>query len=411
MKKTVKLGYIGCGRRGIGVLKGALVVDMPDVEIAAVCDLHPPRMEKAATVLTEAGRPAPRMTADYREILADPTIDGVIIMTDWLSHMQLIEDCLTAGKPTAVEVGCTYDINDCFHLIEVYERTGTPLMMLENCCYTRRELVALHMERQGLLGEVVHCDGGYQHNLVECELFLDIDNPVRHYRLENYATHNCEQYPTHALGPIAKLLRINRGNRMVRLSSFASKSRALAAYTAERFPADSEFNQTEFIQGDIVTTVITCAGGETIRLTLDTTLPRSHYSRDFTVRGTKGMVSEERRVVYLQGMPDKIADNEAEMFEKYDHPLYKRFSHLSNAAGHVGADWLVCRAFVESVKNGTDTPIDAYDTIAWMAIAALSEQSVKQNGAPVDIPDFTNGKWQHRGPVLDSIFCLDEVIE
>ena len=161
----------------------------------------------------------------------------------------------------------------------------------------------------------------------------------------------------------------------------------------------------------IVTTVITCAGGETIRLTLDTTLPRSHYSRDFTVRGTKGMISEEHKVVYLKGMPDKTGDNEAEMFDKYDHPLYKRFPQLADMPGHVGADWLVCRAFVESVKNGIDTPIDAYDTITWMAIAALSEQSVKQNGAPVDIPDFTGGKWQNRGPVIDSIYCLDEIVE
>ncbi|MBQ9859998.1 MAG: Gfo/Idh/MocA family oxidoreductase [Clostridia bacterium] len=411
MRDIVRIGYIGCGRRGIGVLKGALVKDMPDTVIAALCDLHADRMEKAAAILEENGRPRPMMTTDYREILADPTIDAVIIMTDWLSHMQLIEDCLVAGKPTGVEVGCTYDIADCFHLIDVYERTGTPLMMLENCCYTRREMVALHMERRGLLGEVVHCDGGYQHNLMDCELFLDIDNPVRHYRIENYTTHNCDQYPTHALGPIAKLLRINRGNRMVRLSSFASKSRALAEYTAERFPADSEFNQVEYIQGDIITTVITCAGGETIRLTLDTTLPRSHYSRDFTVRGTKGMLSEEHKVVYLKGMPDKTGDNEAEMFDKYDHPLYKKHAHLADMPGHSGADWLVCRAFIESVKAGTNTPIDAYDTITWMAVAALSEQSVRRNGAPVDFPDFTRGKWQNREPIVESIYCLDEIIE
>ncbi len=411
MKETVKIGYIGCGRRGIGVLKGALVVDMPDVEISAVCDLHTDRMEKAAAVLTENGRPAPLMTTDYQDILADPSIDAVIIMTDWLSHMQLIEDCLIAGKPTGVEVGCTYDIRDCFRLIDVYERTGTPLMMLENCCYTRREMVALNMERQGLLGEVVHCAGGYLHNLMDCELFLDIENPVRHYRLENYTTHNCDQYPTHALGPIAKLLRINRGNRMVRLNSIASKSRAIQEYTTGRFPADSEFNQAEYIQGDIITTLITCAGGETIALTLDTTLPRSHYSRDFTVRGTKGMISEEHKVVYLEGMPDKTGDNEEEMFEKYEHPLYKKHAHLAKAAGHSGADWLVCRAFIESVKAGTNTPIDAYDTVSWMAIAALSEESVRQNGAPVEIPDFTGGKWLNREPVVKGDYCLDEVCE
>lgn len=407
MKETVRIGYIGCGRRGIGVLKGALVVDMPDVEIAALCDIHADRMEKAAAILAENGRPLPYMTTDYREILADEAIDGVIIMTGWQSHIRLIKDCLIAGKPVGVEVGCTYDIRDCYELIDLYERTGTPLMMLENCCYTRREMVALHMERQGLLGEIVHCAGGYHHNLTECELFLDIDNPVRHYRLENYATHNCEQYPTHSLGPIAKLLHVNRGNRLLRLSSFASKSRGLAAYTAAHFPADSEFNRTEYVQGDIITTVITCAGGETVVLTLDTTLPRSHYSRNFTVRGTKGMISEENRVVYLAGMPDKTGENEEEMFGRYDHPLYKAHPALAEKPGHTAADWFVCRAFIESVKAGSDTPIDAYDTVTWMAIAALSEESIRKGGAPVDIPDFTGGKWQNRAPAPDSPYSLE----
>lgn len=405
MKDRINIGYIGCGRRGFRVLSQALAY-MDDITITMLCDLHPQRMEAAANALTEQGKPMPTMTDNYQDLLQSPDVDAIVIMTDWHSHKQLILDALMAGKPTAVEVGCTYDIRDCFDIIDVYERTGTPLMMLENCCYSRREMMALHMAAQGALGEIVHCTGGYHHNLLERELFFDIDNPVRHYRLDDYAQHNCEQYPTHELGPICKLLHINRGNRLVSLSSFSSKARGLKAYTEAHFPDDSEFRQMEFIQGDIVTTCITCAGGETIVLTLDTTLPRSHYSRNFTVRGTKGMISEEGRTVYLEGMPEQTG-NEDEMYALWQHPLHREFATEEKKGTHNGMDWLVTRAFIESVKAGTNTPIDAYDTVTWMAIAALSEQSIRQNGAPVEVPDFTGGKWQNREPAAKGKYSLD----
>jgi len=99
-----------------------------------------------------------------------------------------------------------------------------------------------------------------------------------------------------------------------------------------------------------------------------------------------------------------------EMFEQYDHPLHAEYVSLGERGGHGGMDWLVCRAFVESVKCRTNTPIDAYDTVTWMSIAALSETSIQRGGAPVDIPDFTKGKWMHREPVVKGKYCLDEVI-
>jgi hypothetical protein len=165
----------------------------------------------------------------------------------------------------------------------------------------------------------------------------------------------------------------------------------------------------EYKQGDIVTTVITCAGGETVVLTLDTTLPRAYYSRNIGVRGTKGMSYEDTRVVFLEGMEEKVRDNEAEFYEKYDHPLHREYEAMGTRGGHGGMDWLVSRAFVESVKNGTDTPIDAYDTAAWLAIGVLSEQSIAQGGAPVAIPDFTHGLWETARPVVRGKYCLDEI--
>lgn len=410
MKEKIRLGYVGVGRRGHGVIKMCLA-EMEDVEIVALCDKEAVQFEKTLELLKEKGKPTPYCTTDYRDLVRDPSIDAVMIMSGWSARLEMARDFLLAGKYTGIEVGCAYSLQECYSLIEAYEQSKTPLMMLENCCYGRAEMMTLNLVKKGLLGEVVHCRGGYLHDLRREDLFGRITEPVQHYRLSEYIHRNCEQYPTHELGPICKVLGINRGNRLMTLSSFSSKSKGLLEYAKNKLPADSPYVNMEYKQGDIVNTVITCANGETILLTLDTTLPRPYYSRDFTVRGTKGMYTEERKVLYLEGITEKEENNQEKMFAEYDHPLHEEYVRLGERGGHGGMDWLVCRAFIESVKNGVNTPIDAYDTVTMLSIAALSEMSIQRGGAPVDVPDFTNGKWYRREPGNMTKYSLDEIVE
>ena len=411
MKEKVKIGYIGLGRRGTYVLKKNFSC-MEDVEVTAICDQSTARMEEARKFIIENNHHDPIMTTNYKDIINNPEIDAVIIMIGWSGRPAMAVEAMNAGKYTAIEVGCSDTLQECYDIVEAYERTGSPIMMLENCCYGRREMMVLNMVKQGLFGEIVHCTGGYHHYLNKVELFKNIDQEeIPHYRLAKYRDMNRENYPTHELGPIAKVLNINRGNRFVSLTSFGSKSLGIKTYARDNFGADSVYATTDYKQSDIVTTMLTCANGETVMLTLDTTLPRAYYSRNFSVRGTKGMSSEERRVVFLDDMEEDIQNNEEEMFAKYDHPLHAEYVVKGVKEGHGGMDWLVCRAFIEAVKNGTNTPIDAYDTAAWLAVGALSEQSMANGNTPVEFPDFTNGKWQNREPVVKCKFCLDEIVK
>ena len=410
MKEKIKLGYIGVGRRGTWVLRECFS-QMKDVEVAYVSDLVPERMEKAQKTVLENSGVTPKLVADYHEILADPPVDAVIVMTGWSGRPQIAMDVMRAGKCVGIEVGCADNLQECYDLVKVSEETGMPCMMLENCCYGRRELLVMNMVKQGLFGEVVHCAGAYGHYLNDVELFKDIETETPpHYRLPLYIAKNRENYPTHEFGPISKLLGINRGNRIVSLSSFASKSRSLNQFAKDHLE-NPKWAEIEYAQGDIVTTVITCANGETVVLTLDTTAPRPFYSRSYTVRGTKGMSFEDAKVIYLDGMEHRVRNNEEEFYEKYDHPLYVEYREMESRGGHGGIDWLVCRAFVESVKNETQPPIDVYDAAAWLAIGPLSEASIQQGGAPQAFPDFTNGKWENREPVVQCKYCLDEICE
>lgn len=412
MHKTVRVAMIGMGERGKQLMDPLL--KMKDVQVVAVCDAYEDRTAAAAeTVKKECGS-APFMSQDYKEVLSHGDVDVAVISTSWQYHIAIAIEAMKQGVFAAMEVGGTYDLQECYDLVQAYEQTKTPFFFLENCCYGHRELMCLNMARAGAFGEIVHCDGAYKHDLRK-EVSYGKEN--RHYRLPHYIHHNCENYPTHDLGPIAKILGINRGNRMLRLVSVASKARGLAQYIRDHKPDDAELLNTEFRQGDIVTTVITCENGETITLTLDTTLPRI-YSRNFTVHGTKGMYQEDGDYVFLEKDlkvdiaeidtdPQKIWKNADEYAKVYDNDLWKHKSAGMIASGHGGMDYLVLRAMLSAARGESYPAIDVYDAASWMCITALSEQSIASGNMPVEIPDFTNGKYKNRTEKSTGKYALD----
>ena len=284
MKEVLNVGVIGLGNRGSGLLENC-ILPQTGVRVLAVCDKYADRREKAVEMVKAAGQPEPVAVDDYHQILQMPEIEAVVIMASWESHLNLACDAMRAGKYTAVEVGGAYSVEDCWKLVHTHEETGVECMMLENCCFGRDELLVLNMVRQGAFGQIVHCQGGYRHDLRE---EISTGREKRHYRFRNYLNRNCENYPTHELGPIANVLDLNRGNRMLSLVSVSSKAAGLHEYLLREKGPDYDATNMQFAQGDVVTTIIKCAHGQTICLTLDTTLPRA-YSRGFHVQGTKGM--------------------------------------------------------------------------------------------------------------------------
>ena len=408
MKETINVVFIGLGGRGYGLLN--MVLDtMPDVNVVGVCDLYEDRTERAKEAVINKRGNTPVATLDYHELLKIEEVDAVITPSAWDAHVPICIDAMNAGKYVATEVGGAYSVDQCWELVKTYERTGVPCMMLENCCYGREELTVLNMIKKGMFGEIIHCEGGYEHDLRD-EVALGHEN--RHYRLDNYMNRNGELYPTHELGPIAKYLNINRGNRMISLTAMSSKARGINAWIKDNRGEDFENANFAFAQGDIVITCIKCAHGETIVLKHDTTLPRA-YSRGNLVHGTKGIWSEDKYGCMFDGSCEGASwghrfTDMNEFFPEHEHPLWKDYTAVG---GHGGIDYLVMRGFVEAVKAGTQTPIDVYDTASWMVISCLSEDSIAMGSMPVAIPDFTNGKWIKREPYVRSKYCLEEVCE
>ena len=398
--KQVNVGFIGLGCRG--KLLSSIVAEMEEANIVAVCDLYEDRQKQAAEMIGQKTGTKPKTCGDYHELLKDNAIDAVIIAASWEAHVPVAIDCMQAGKITALEVGGAYTVEDCYALVEAQERTGTPFMFLENCCYGKFELLSTALVRKGMMGEIVHCHGAYGHDLRSEVLGGRVN---RHYRLNNYITRNCENYPTHELGPIARLLGINRGNRMVSLVSVASKAAGLQEFSHDPRNPDPSLAGQKFAQGDIIHTLITCEDGSTISLKLDTTLPR-FYSREFTVRGTKGCCLMDINAVLLddEGLEEFFDPqlsvqkylNNAEQFSEYLPKIWKDMDKQKTHCGHGGMDYLMLREFFRAVQEGRPMPIDIYDAAAWMVITPLSEQSIARQGAAVEIPDFTNGAWRTR---------------
>ncbi|HHX79506.1 MAG TPA: Gfo/Idh/MocA family oxidoreductase [Acholeplasmataceae bacterium] len=399
MEKKVKLAVIGCGQRGMALLH--TLSALPDVEIIAVSDLYQDRMAEASERIYNTKGNRPLQIVDYEEVLKLDDLEVVIVSSSWENHIDVAIGAMKAKKTVGMEVGGVYTVEECWQLIRAYEETKTPFMFLENCCYDKQELMALRMVRDGLFGKVVHCSGAYGHDLRE-EVTGGAEN--RHYRLRNYLNRNAENYPTHELGPIAKILDINRGNRMLTLVSVSSKSFGMEAYVEERKETiNSNLLGCDFAQGDIVTTIITCAGGETILLKLDTSLPR-FYDRELVLRGTKGMYLTSPNIVFLDGVhpeeywtgienTEKLFNNATEYEDKYLPDFWKNITPEQRDLGHGGMDYFMMRAFIDAYKKGEEMPIDVYDAASWMVITVLSEESIALGGHPVTIPDFTRGKW------------------
>jgi hypothetical protein len=404
----VRLGFIGVGLRGRDHLEQALY--RPDVEVNAICDIDPAAIAFALAQIKKAGKKAPAVYAkgdeDFLNMVKRDDLDGILIATPWHWHVPMTIASMKAGKYAAVEVSATVTLQESWDLVETFEKTGSHCMILENVCYRRDVMAVLKMVREGMFGEMTYAHCGYQHDLRGIKLNSGKSNSEgvefgakgyseAKWRTQHSVDRNGDIYPTHGIGPVAHWLDINRGNCFTYLTSTSTKSRGLHKYIVDHGGKDHPNAKVNFKLGDIVTTVIQCHNGENIVIVHDTNSPRP-YSLAFRAQGTEGIWMNDGSTIYLEGVSPKSHSWEPDKpyLEKYDHPLWKKNEMAAKNAGHGGIDYFVFRSFVKSIKRKTAPPIDVYDAAVWSAISPLSELSIARGSSPVEIPDFTRGKWK-----------------
>lgn len=408
--RKVRLGFIGTGSRGGGHVRG--FANRPDVEIPAICDIDVENAQRAQQRVVDAGKSAPELYTngpeDYKNLVERDDLDGIVISTPWDFHVEQAIAGMKAGKYVAVEIPAAISLEGCWDLVNTYEETGVPLMPLHNTAYQRDVMAVLNMVRQGLFGELVHCQGGYQHNLYGV-LFRENArfgpgperNDTSDWRTLHNMNRNALLYPDHGTGAIGHWLDISRGNRYMTLSAFASKSVGLEKYIDKHGDENHPYKDADFKKGDIVTVTITTANGETVHVINDTTLPRGDNNKAFRVQGTNGLWQVEADRIYIEGRSPNHSWEDFDPYQdEFDSSVWKKHEAEAEGAGHGGKDWFVRNAFVQSIKQKVNPPIDVYSAVASAAIVPLSEESIAKGGEPVDFPDFTRGKWMSNKPIF-----------
>ena len=415
--KKLRVGVVGLGMRGPGAVHR--LASIPGVEVAALCDLYKTRVDAQQKHLRDNGKPAAREywvyegsqtsgadeTAAYRA-MCESDLDLVYIATPRQTHTPIALYAMEHGKHTAIEVPSAMTLEECWALVETSERTGLHCMQLENCCYGEVEMLSLNLVRNGKLGELVHGEGAYIHDLRELN-YLD---PAKggyqgYWRLQWNARHFGNPYPTHGLLPIMQAMNVNRGDRMDYLTCVSTNQVGMDAYAKVKFGEDSWQAELHPKCGDMSTTVIRTVNGKTIMVQHDVTSARP-YSRINLLSGTMGCLNDYPFRIALAGKPGDgahgwmSAEDTAKVCAEYMHPLWKVAGELAKKmGGHGGMDFLMDLRLCYCLQNGLPLDMDVYDLAASCAVCELSEISALNRGSSVDVPDFTRGGWKTAKPL------------
>jgi predicted dehydrogenase len=398
--ERVRVGFVGVGGMGSVHVENFLACE--GVDVRAICDIVPAHADANASKVVAKGQPRPalytRGPRDFERMCAEEQLDLVVTATPWEWHVPVCVAAMRAGKHAATEVPAALTVDECWQLVETAEQTRRHCVMLENCCYDRREMLALNLVRQGILGEVLHGECAYNHDLRDVKFSRDGEGL---WRRAHAMRRNANLYPTHGLGPIAQCMNINRGNRFDFLVSMSTPSRGLQLWQEEHLTADDPRRSERYVLGDVNLALIKTALGQTIYLVHDTNSPRP-YTRLNLVQGTRGIIQGWPDRCYVEGRSERAHrwDTLERWYRDYEHPLWRaELAQQAQRPGHGGMDFMEDWRLVVCLRAGQPTDMNVYDAAAWSCITELTERSVAQRSRPQDVPDFTRGRWQTTPPL------------
>lgn len=382
--EEVRIGFIGLGVRAKRAIERMMHIE--GVQVVAICDLVEDNVEETQRIISSYGRqPATAYCNNngWEEICTHPQIDLVYICTDWQSHAKIAICAMNNGKHAAIEVPAATTVADCWQLVDTAERTRRHCIMLENCCYDEFELTLLHMVQKQILGELIHAEGSYLHDLRE--RIASNDKGGRrwaNWQVEFMKRHNGNPYPTHGLGPIALAMGIHRGDRMKSIVSVSSKN-----------ITTNSCNNT--LVGNINSSIITTEKGHTILVQHCISLPRP-YSRSFLLSGTKGFAQKYPQPQIALDPDGDIALTGHELdkiLSEHSHPFVTQYKERGTAiCGRRWIDYAMDSRLIHCLRNGLPLDMDVYDAAEWSCLVELTEQSAAK-GCAMEIPDFTRGHW------------------
>jgi predicted dehydrogenase len=410
--ETVRAAFIGVGARGPGHLR--FIAQLPGTEVVAISDLYQDNVEKWGAKAKEIGGGKRHKNIklyhggenQWKVMLDEVKPDVVFIATNWVNHAPMAIEAMEKGAHAFVEVPIGLTLDEMWEIVDTSEKTQKHCMMMENVNYGRDELMYLNMCRQGVIGEPLHAEASYIHELRS--QMEEQERGTGSWRTPHYAHRNGNLYPTHGLGPVAQYMNLARTeDNFGSIVSFSTPALGRKLYAEKNYPADHKWNKLDYKGGDLNTSIIKTTLGRTIMVQWDETSPRP-YSRHNLIQGTKGTLAGFPTRVALEGGIEGVTENHHSwaqgdqleaLYEKYDHPLYKRLSQSTQGSGHGGMDGMMRFRIIECLQKGLPLDQNLYEGCSWSAVGPLSERSVASGGAPQNFPDFTRGNWKDTNPL------------
>ena len=415
---VVRVAFIGVGARGSGHAKQIAAIE--GTEVVGISDLYKDLAEKSSIICQEIGNgKRHKNIAIYSgnknkwiAMLDEVKPDAVFISTNWDNHASMAIQTMKSGAHAFVEVPMATTIEDLWDIVNTSEKTRRHCMMMENVNYGRDELMYLNMCRKGVIGDFLHAEAAYIH-----ELRFQMKEEERgtgSWRTHHYAKSKGNLYPTHGLGPVAQYMNLARGeDNFNSLVSYSTPSLGRKLYAEKNYESGHKWNKLNYSNGDMNTSIIKTNLGRTIMIQWDETSPRP-YTRHNLIQGTKGILAGfPTRVALENGVEGITKDhhtwvqgqNLKILYEKYDHPINKRLDSLiqkmggRNHVGHGGMDFVMRYRIIECLRNGEPLDQNVYEGCFWSAVTPLSANSINSGGAPQKFPDFTRGNWNKTKPL------------
>ena len=400
----IRLGVVGMGSRGCGVV--GRVCNLPGITVTAVCDNVPDKIKRAQKILSNKKKPAAKEYLGdeaWKALCDDPNVDVVYNTTPWALHVPVQLGAMRAGKHVFTEVPSAFTVDECWELVETSEKTMRHCMQLENCCYGEIEMLTFNLAKLGMLGELVHGEGAYIHDL---RSMCKSEWPgCESWRFAENRDFGGNRYPTHGLVPLCLTMDVNRGDRLDYLVSLDSNQANFRHYMEAVLKEDNPRRHAKMKMADMNSSLIKTAKGRSLLIQHDVASPRP-YSRIQFLSGTKGAICDYPYRVVFEDRPGSGAQEwyrekkAAAIRDKYRHPLWKTVGELAKrVGGHDGMDFIMDTRWVYCLQQGLPLDMDVYDLAVTSCICELTEKSAQNRSRAYEIPDFTRGAWRTNKPM------------
>lgn len=311
-----KLALIGTGSRGMYHVNSLLQI--PQAEVVAICDIYQPHLDNAAKVFPKA-----KQYKNYMDAINDPQVDGVLISTPLYLHAPISLAALRAGKHAFCEKAMARTIEQCKEMYETYKETGKVLYIGLQRLFDPKYLKGIELIDQGVLGEIVDIRNFWYRN-------NDWRRPVPEPSLEKLI--NWRLYKEYSGGLMTEL-----AAHQLQLGTWVYKS--LPDYIAGF--GDNIFWKDGREVYDSVSVIYHYPNG--LRMTFESIISNKHYGMDEEVLGHKATLELAKGLLYMEDIAP--APGIQQLINQIEHKI---FDHVSFA----GPSWVP-----ETASNTKGKPI------------------------------------------------------